>query len=186
MKNAILSILVLIFMASEVCAAPSASFTTTGSTNNWNLDFSISNNLGGSNTIYFYGVNLPSSGISASPNGWDPNTWSTWNNSSNGGSNITYNNNWINFYSNIANGITMNGFDVHVTTSLAPTSVQWFTYAYHGVYSGSDTFSNTFNPGFEGIATNNSALVPTPIPAAAWLMGSGLVGLVGLWRKRKI
>jgi hypothetical protein len=39
------------------------------------------------------------------------------------------------------------------------------------------------------VVTNNSGVVTanaTPIPAAAWLLGSGLMGLVGIRRKMKI
>jgi hypothetical protein len=42
------------------------------------------------------------------------------------------------------------------------------------------------SPGITGSGTKYQALVgatPTPIPAAVWLLGSGLVGLVGLRRK---
>jgi hypothetical protein len=38
-------------------------------------------------------------------------------------------------------------------------------------------------PNFTGTVANDSAAVP--IPAAAWLMGSGLVGLAGVARRRK-
>lgn len=34
-------------------------------------------------------------------------------------------------------------------------------------------------------STDNFAPTPVPAPAAAWLFGSGLIGLLGLGRKRK-
>lgn len=37
----------------------------------------------------------------------------------------------------------------------------------------------------DDIRFNSSKIIPTPVPAAVWLFGSGLVGLVGLRRKNK-
>jgi hypothetical protein len=54
------------------------------------------------------------------------------------------------------------------------------------------TFSLTLTSDFEGLnplLTSNGVVVvqetPTPIPAAAWLLGSGLLGLVGIRRRKK-
>lgn len=38
----------------------------------------------------------------------------------------------------------------------------------------------------EGIATLSGGPAPIPVPAAAWLFGSGLMGLVGVARRRKV
>jgi hypothetical protein len=81
-----------------------------------------------------------------------------------------------------------------------------------GTYTLSNGFLNaylngTFTPGtmFTGLSQSNAtmtlgfimngnsasnvsgtvAMTPTPIPAAAWLLGSGLLGLAGLRRKQK-
>ena len=40
-------------------------------------------------------------------------------------------------------------------------------------------------PAFTGVVTNSSATSPVPVPAAAWLFGSGLVGLAGVARRNK-
>jgi len=50
-----------------------------------------------------------------------------------------------------------------------------------GTYS-SITFSHT-SEGWHGLTVGAVDLAPVPIPAALWLFGSGLVGLVGLRRK---
>jgi hypothetical protein len=42
---------------------------------------------------------------------------------------------------------------------------------------------------FDNVITANAIITydytPTPIPAAAWLLGSGLLGLVGMRRKKQ-
>ncbi len=51
-----------------------------------------------------------------------------------------------------------------------------------GSYTFLDThaFNNTYNP----IATF-SEVNPVPLPAAAWLFGSGLLGLIGFYKRKK-
>jgi hypothetical protein len=44
--------------------------------------------------------------------------------------------------------------------------------------SGSGNFSNNF--------TDNNIAAPVPVPAAIWLFGSGLMGLLGISRRRKV
>ena len=41
-----------------------------------------------------------------------------------------------------------------------------------------------FSPAFSGVATQITP-APVPIPAAVWLFGSGLLGLVGVARRKK-
>jgi hypothetical protein len=39
---------------------------------------------------------------------------------------------------------------------------------------------------FAGFNANfNANMIPTPVPAAVWLFGSGLFGLLGVARRRK-
>jgi len=180
----LISLLLVALLAGNVYAAPIVSFNVSGSSGNWTLDFSVKNTLGGSNEIYFFGVELPTRNITASPSGWDPNEWTSWNNSALGGSSINYNNNWITnstIVNPISNNQTFSGFDVLDTEATAPTSVPWFAFAELGTYSGNDNFLSASNPGFEGFASPNSV----PLPPSALLLGSGLLGLVGLRRFRK-
>lgn len=159
------------------------SYSVSGSSGNWSLDFSVNNNLGGTNDIYFFGVLLPARAITGSPTGWDPNGWPSWNNSSYGGSNINYNNNWIDFdYTGpltIQPGQTLSGFVAHDTAATAPTSVQWFAYAANGTYLGGDNFNTITNPGFEAAAG------AVPLPSSLLLFGPGLAGLAAMRRRFK-
>jgi hypothetical protein len=154
------------------------SYAVSGSPGNWLVDVTFTNNLGylGPNyEIYFLGIQLPSTDIVNSPspfasanNPWGPLPSGT-----------TYNNNWcvdacINrtFGLGILPGQTVSGFEALDTDLSAPTSIQWFAYAFNDGGPG--------NPGFEGIAG-------TPLPAALPLFATGLgaLGLLGWRRKRK-
>lgn len=43
---------------------------------------------------------------------------------------------------------------------------------------------STLNPG-EWVAITRDYLNPVPVPSAAWLFGSGLIGLIGIARRKK-
>ena len=162
-------------IAISASAAPEVSYTSSGTSGDYTLDFSVTDTLGGSNNIYFFGVySTTGRDITGSPPGFDPNVWSSWNNSGYGGDNTTYNNVWIS--GQIEPGQTVSGFDVLSTAATVPTSVDWFAYAYGGVYTGGDNFWVPTNPGFQGVAG-------TPSPAAVIPMLGGLVGLA--FRRRK-
>ena len=73
----------------------------------------------------------------------------------------------------------MDGFyvaDDHTVTSLWGGSTRTFTETITGI-------------AMDGLYTNNFLVAlepaPVPIPAAAWLFGSGLLGLIGIARKRR-
>jgi hypothetical protein len=70
----------------------------------------------------------------------------------------------------------------------APTSVNWFAWAFGGSYNGpgcENCDTSPFNPLFEGTAPTGGAA--TPLPAALPLFAGGLggLGLLGWRRKRK-
>jgi hypothetical protein len=176
----LISFCLVALLAGNVYAAPIVSFSVSGSSGDWTLDFSVTNTLGDANNIYFFGVQLPARDITASPTGWDPDQWTSWNNSGYGGSSINYNNNWISFGGEILNGQTLSGFGVHDTSATAPDSVPWFAYAAGGTYLGNDHFHTDGNPGFEGVAGSSRV----PLPPTVLLLGSGLLGLAG-WRRLK-
>lgn len=155
-------------------------YSVSGSAGNWTLDFSVTNNLNPADMdVYFFGVYLDTGrNIAGSPSGFDPNVWSSWNNAPYGGSNIDYNNNWIDFtYANLLPGQTLSGFQALYTGASAPTSVNWFAFGFSpsgGAFDGSGYFNNPTNPGFEGVAV--------PVPASAAILGLG--GLAAARRRR--
>ena len=116
-------------------------YTVSGSPGDWTLDFKVHNDLTGNfEPVYFFGVELDAPGITATPDGFDPNVWSVWNNAYRGGSATDYNNNWIDLAavddflaSNLLVGSALDGFIVHVGDAAAPTSVNWFAWAVGGV-----------------------------------------------------
>jgi PEP-CTERM motif len=166
-------------------------YTLNGSPGDWTLDFSVNNNIAGApnQEFYFFGVELMSgssfnniSGSPASFNGAIP-----YNPSSGlGGPDITYNDVWvISTFPNLgtaAPGTTTSGFDVTITDTGVPTSVNWFA-----LTDGSDPYSgggnlDTIEPGdvpllFEGSAGQTGA---TPEPSTLWLIGAGLAGIGAL------
>ncbi|RJG01222.1 PEP-CTERM sorting domain-containing protein [Noviherbaspirillum sedimenti] len=169
-------------------AAPvDVSYSVTGNAGNWVLDFSVTNNLGGANNLYFFGVDLPTRDIVNTPTGWDQNVWTSWNNSTYGGSTNTYNNVWIRSLSTgfISNGQTWSGFQVHLADLELPSSIDWFAFAFGGTYTGSGYFNNANNPGFEGtIVVSQTASNDVPEPETISLLALGLLAATLAQRKK--
>ena len=79
-------------------------------------------------------------------------------------------------YTNIANG-TIDGLFTLLVTSGSKT------------FDTNNLFINTFgdggSSGFDGTITSVQASTVVPVPATVWLFGSGLLGLVGVARRKK-
>jgi hypothetical protein len=73
-------------------------------------------------------------------------------------------------------------------TGLLGASLSYFTATVNGAFAGdASTFSQiagTWSLGNDGTLTWNTAAAVVPVPAAIWLLGSGLLGLVGVGRRR--
>lgn len=140
-------------------------YTISGSAGNWLLDFSVADNLGGTNNLYLFGVFLPARDIAGSPTGWDPNAIGSYSPGFYGGSSTNYDNLWITSPSGsttITPGHTLGGFQARSTAVAMPSSVQWMAVAAGGTYLGPGCSficgAPHDNPGFEGVAA--------PVPVA--------------------
>jgi hypothetical protein len=176
----VLSCTVALMMSKAAFSTPIVTYSVSGTSGNWTLDFSVTNNLNLDRlNIMMFGVELPAHfNNNEYPTNWTPNvtSWNPQKDGHSGGSNTTYNNIWviatIDQAYEISPNHTLNGFSVLDTADVvAPTSVNWFAYARLGNY----------NPVFEGIATDPPTAVPEP--STFLLFGAGLAGF-GLLRKR--
>jgi len=138
--------------------------------------------------LYFFGVLLPATDVTGAPNSdWCGGCDTPWNNSSAGGSSISYDNVWINFISDVGAipaGGSLDGFTALDTAdATAPTSVDFFAYTLgDSPYTGGGNFSIAINPGFEGIA---SAVSQVPEPSSDGLLFAMIVGvaLTAKWKR---
>ena len=180
MKKVIICLTSVLVVMGAYCITPvgaslvGVNYTTSGTSGNWVLDFSVTNNRGTNNLdLYYWGVNLPGSIIGM------PTNWTIYPYGLSDANLAWLAGEWydFNYQATIHNGETKNGFLVLDTSVTAPTSVLWA--AYFADFSGPAPIGE-INP-IWGTAYSN----PVPIPAAFWLLGSGLVGLVGVRRKFK-
>jgi hypothetical protein len=175
--------LMLVLSAGSLPAMPIVTFTVSGSTDDWTLNFTVDNTT--DQSLYLFGVVLPTADLTGSPTGWGSYDFgATWTNTAEGGSSTVYNNNWITSGStDISAGNSLSGFTALVTTASAPSSVQFFAYTCDSTFTDSpgcagsaytdgDNFSGEDNPGFEGIASPAGSAVPEP--SALLLIAAGM------------
>ena len=184
-------LVVAVFAACSVASAGAidVTYTVSGSPGAWDLNFTVANNMTGGpqQDIYQFGVQLSAPGIIGSPTGYDPNaTTLPWTNFFNGGSQIFYNNVWVDFadFNHLLSGTSLSGFIVEVTDDVAPAVVPWFAYAYPSSFDPNDLYAGpgafavdaSFGAGFEGTAS------PEPSTLGLLVIGLG----IGVFLRRNV
>jgi hypothetical protein len=167
------------------------SYTVSGSSGNFDLDFSVTNNMLAWPTqdVYFFGVRLSAMDVTGSPGNF-VDRGADWNLFNYGGSNTEYNNTWVDGntnYNDLLPGQTMSGFIVHDTDLVPPSQVSWMVIAVSKElipYTGGGNCVTNINPGFEGIANPAANAVPAP---STLVMSSIMLGLFGTgWLRRRL
>jgi hypothetical protein len=155
-KNLVILILMVFFgLLSSANADPiNVSYTVSGSTGNWTLDFSVTDNLIGTDQgFYFFGVSLSSDNNTGSPTDygpWTPQESAPWSNTELGGSSVLYNDTWVDDGNSAPPGTTTSGFEVTISDAVAPTAVGWYVFTTGGIPYCYTPLDCTLNPGFEG------------------------------------
>ncbi len=195
MNSAALAGLALLAITTTAQAGPvDVTYTVSGSTGNWVLDFSVTNSLVGNdrNDLYLFGIRLPTSpAIVGSPSGWTQPVSQSVSWFGSGGSATNYNNIWITTATGIFNptgqyvihpGHTLGGFQATSTDLLAPPDVNWFAVevGYYPTLLGCNFNCSGArdNAGFEGLATLAVATaVPEPGTLALLAVAMGALAL---------
>jgi hypothetical protein len=188
----------LVFVIAGLCALtpvqaqPVITYSISGSSGDYILDFTVNNQTPGTQgmDIYFWGVFDPNGIVSGSPlapGDYHQEPWSPYTETGDGSPTpLTYNDTWFENVLDIMDGVhflptgtILSGFDVLDTSVSAPASLDYFAYGNDngGDYTGPGNLGNSQNPLFEGVAE------PVPEPTALALAGLG--GLVALAAGRR-
>jgi probable HAF family extracellular repeat protein len=76
---------------------------------------------------------------------------------------------------------------INLNTFLSPeqSAAGWSLFSANGINNNGVILASVMIPGVTGFAPWTVQLTPVPVPAAVWLFGSGLAGLVGVMRRRQ-
>ena len=148
--------------------------STSGTSGDYTLNFTITNNIGGDQKIYIFGVSMDSGTNFAGSPPTFPTHLDGLSVSQFGGSSTIYNNAWLdNVDAGLPSGATLGGFAVFSTDTTLPASIPWVVLSFGQTpYTGGGNFNSDTNPGFEGFVSTQAV----PEPSTLIL---GLVGLLG-------
>lgn len=136
------------------------SYTVSGTPGNYDLDFSVTNNMTAwHQNVYLFGVSLSGFDVASSPPPFFSLGATTLNFAFYGGSNTSYNTNWQAdpTQMDLFPGDTLSGFIAHDTDLVAPTAVSWFAFSQDEVgfdnepYTGGGSFNSALQPVESGI-----------------------------------
>ncbi len=209
---ALLALTTVALPAVSIAATPvTVTDTVTGGPGAYTHNFSLTNNFGDANVLYFFGVDL-SGTITGTPASWNGtnNGNAPWSNTPYGGSPVVYPITWCCAGVGTPSGVTTKGFSV--LSTLNPATIRFFSYAKNGQYAADDAyFYIRTNPGFEDLMSDgsepirlydfepnqyiiiigaglvgaaNSAVAAVPEPAN-WVMLIAGFGLVGAAMRRR-
>jgi hypothetical protein len=157
---------------------PTVTFTVSGSSGDWTLDFSVTNNT--DQNLYLFAVQLPTSDITAFPTGW---TGADGTVTSPVGP-ATYDDSWSTTEAvSILPGGTLSGFDALDTAASAPTSVPWIAATCDNTFFAECGGSPYTGPGNELTPDNAVFESAVPEPGSIFLLLTA-IACVGLRFRR--
>ena len=171
------------FATAAVAGAPlpvTVTQTTTGSAGNYTYDFTVDNQIGDNQSIYFFGVNDTSGTVSY---GSAPSPFTTYGGF--GTDNAFYNLAWIDdvSYTGFGTGQQLGGFTLFDTALVPQNGFSFFAYGTGDEYTGGgSTGGNPSNPLFEGTAVSAVGAAPEP---GTWVMLIAGFGMVGFAMRRR-
>jgi hypothetical protein len=147
--------------------------STSGTSGDYTLNFTLTNNIGGDQKIYIFGVSLDSGTDFAGSPPTFPAHYDAFSVAPYGGSSTIYNNTWLdNVDAGLPTGVPLSGFAVHSTDTTLPASIPWVVLSFGTThYTGGGNFNSPTNPGFEGFVSTTQS-VPEPSTFLLGLLGS--------------
>ena len=175
-------------LGTGLLAQPVVTYTVSGTSGNYTLDFTVNNTTPGTQGFDIYLFSVPSDGgVSGAPSGYNTSSFTTLHYWEIGSTQYgPFNNMWIDpTYTALPTGTTLSGFAASVTNLTPPTSVPYFAWGLDGgvIYTGSGSLNagNPSNPFFMGNAT---FVVPEPTTISI-VAGASLLLLFGKSRVSK-
>ena len=177
-------------LSSGLFAQPVVTYSVSGTSGDYSLDFTINNATPGTDGqwIYFMGVDDVNGTVTGVPSPFAQYTPFSPLAYDGAGGPLLYNDVWLAPDTDgiVADGTSLSGFTVLDTSATAPTSLPYFAYGYEdgASYTGPDNLDprdNSFNPLFEGNAAGGAG---APDSGATFsLLGLALGALGGVSRK---
>ncbi len=182
------ALLIFLGAVEESNAGPiDVSYTVSGSSGDYFLDFSVTNNMLSwpTQNVYFFAVRVSVTDAPGSPAPYLSNTMAGYNPAVHGGTAVDLNNTWVDtgLSGALLPGTTLSGFIVHIPDLVAPTAVSWAAISFGTLadsYTGGGNYLTPQNPGFQGIAS-----VPEPSTLILSAILLGISGTGGVCKRLK-